>query len=44
MTKRTNDIPEAGFSTLGLDPRLLDALTTLGYEEPTQFSVPRSRP
>ena len=35
MTKRTNNIPEAGFSTLGLDPRLLDALTTLGYEEPT---------
>ena len=27
--------PRAGFSTLGLDPRLLDALTTLGYEEPT---------
>jgi ATP-dependent RNA helicase DeaD len=35
MTKRTNNIPEAGFSTLGLDPRLLDALTALGYEEPT---------
>lgn len=35
MTKRTNDAPEAGFSALGLDPRLLDALTALGYEEPT---------
>ncbi|MEK6611223.1 MAG: DEAD/DEAH box helicase [Gemmatimonadota bacterium] len=35
MTKRTNSTPEAGFSSLGLDPRLLDALTALGYEEPT---------
>ncbi len=25
----------SGFSDLGLDPRLLDALTQLGYEEPT---------
>src|SRR5688500_10492555 len=25
----------AGFAALGLDPRLVDALTTLGYEEPT---------
>jgi ATP-dependent RNA helicase DeaD len=35
MTKRTIDTPEAGFSALGLDPRLLDALIALGYEEPT---------
>ncbi|MDB4880303.1 MAG: deaD [Gemmatimonadetes bacterium] len=25
----------AGFSALGLDPRVIDALTALGYEEPT---------
>src|SRR5258707_9319554 len=24
-----------GFGSLGLDPRILEALTTLGYEEPT---------
>jgi len=35
MTKRTSSTPEAGFSDLGLDPRLLDALAALGYEEPT---------
>ncbi len=36
MTKKTTgSTPEAGFATLGLDPRLLDALTALGYEEPT---------
>src|SRR5690606_7152606 len=27
--------PAAGFEDLGLDPRVLDALTALGYEEPT---------
>ena len=26
---------ESGFSTLGLDPRILEALTALGYEEPS---------
>src|SRR5690606_41712927 len=26
--------PAAGFEDLGLDPRVLDALTALGYEEP----------
>lgn len=32
----TSDSSEdTGFSGLGLDPRLLDALTQLGYEEPT---------
>lgn len=36
MTKKTtSSTPEAGFAALGLDPRLLDALTALGYEEPT---------
>ncbi|MHB1312959.1 MAG: DEAD/DEAH box helicase [Gemmatimonadaceae bacterium] len=36
MTKRTiSDTPEAGFASLGLDERLLAALTALGYEEPT---------
>ncbi len=35
MTPRTENSPTAGFSTLGLDERLLAALTTLGYEEPT---------
>lgn len=33
----TNPIPEpeSGFAGLGLDPKLVDALTALGYEEPT---------
>ena len=36
MTKKmTSETSDAGFATLGLDPRLLDALTALGYEEPT---------
>jgi ATP-dependent RNA helicase DeaD len=35
MTPRTENSPTAGFSTLGLDERLLAALTALGYEEPT---------
>jgi ATP-dependent RNA helicase DeaD len=35
MTPRTENSPTAGFSTLGLDHRLLAALTALGYEEPT---------
>ena len=28
-----------GFSTLGLDPRVVAALTTLGYEEPTPIQL-----
>ncbi len=28
-----------GFSTLGLDPRVVDALTALGYEEPTPIQL-----
>ena len=40
MTPRTPDSPsttdtDGGFASLGLSPRLLEALTTLGYEEPT---------
>ncbi|HEY3287575.1 MAG TPA: DEAD/DEAH box helicase [Gemmatimonadaceae bacterium] len=36
MTKKTtSSTSDAGFASLGLDPRLLDALTALGYEEPT---------
>jgi ATP-dependent RNA helicase DeaD len=36
MTKRTTtDAPETGFAALGLDERLLVALSALGYEEPT---------
>jgi len=39
MTPRTTqhgeDGPGPGFAALGLDPRLVDALAALGYEEPT---------
>ena len=39
MTPRTEPSPSAeqhtGFSGLGLDPRIVDALAALGYEEPT---------
>lgn len=52
MTPRTSsgdiavtDMPaETGFSSLGLDARVLAALTTLGYEEPTPIqsaAIPR---
>ncbi|MCK6681119.1 MAG: DEAD/DEAH box helicase, partial [Thermoanaerobaculia bacterium] len=30
---------EPGFSSLGLDSRLLSALVTLGYEEPTPIQM-----
>src|SRR5512134_1611608 len=33
MPKRPE--PNEGFAALGLDPRIVEALTTLGYEEPT---------
>src|SRR5262245_53363930 len=33
MTKRPQQ--NEGFAALGLDPRIVEALTTLGYEEPT---------
>jgi len=42
MSPRTHSTPpappegdEMGFASLGLDPRLLESLTALGYEEPT---------
>ena len=38
MTRRTHNAP-AGFASLGLDPRLLEGLTALGYEEPTPIQV-----
>ena len=46
MTKRTGSTSAAGFAALGLDTRLLDALTALGYEEPTpiqQAAIPPLR-
>ena len=34
------DAPDgASFAALGLDPQLLEALTTLGYEEPTPIQA-----
>ncbi len=38
MTRRTR-LPADGFAGLGLDPRLLEGLTALGYEEPTPIQV-----
>ena len=38
MTRRTRP-PTDGFAGLGLDPRLLEGLTALGYEEPTPIQV-----
>ncbi len=38
MTHRTRSAA-TGFAGLGLDPRLLDGLTALGYEEPTPIQV-----
>src|SRR5512146_1176777 len=35
MTKHVTPAASAGFASLGLDARLLDALKELGYEEPT---------
>ena len=35
----TTTPPNPGFATLGLDPRLVDALTALGYEEPTAIQA-----
>ena len=31
----TTELQDGGFAALGLDPRILSALTVLGYEEPT---------
>ncbi|MBC7896792.1 MAG: DEAD/DEAH box helicase [Cytophagaceae bacterium] len=33
------DTPAPSFSSLGLDPRLVEALTGLGYEEPTEIQA-----
>src|SRR6185503_6820434 len=33
-----------GFAALGLDPRIVEALTTLGYEEPTPIQQQAIRP
>ncbi|OJW20426.1 MAG: heavy metal transporter [Planctomycetales bacterium 71-10] len=33
--KGSKKVVESGFGTLGLDPRILEALTALGYEEPS---------
>ena len=35
MLGETAAVGEAGFAELGLDSRLVDTLTTLGYEAPT---------
>lgn len=35
----TPDAPTPGFGSLGLDTRLVDALTALGYEEPTAIQA-----
>ena len=35
MSDATGPEPATGFTALGLDPRLVGALTALGYEEPT---------
>jgi ATP-dependent RNA helicase DeaD len=39
MPHRTESVPTATFASLGLDARLLDALATLGYEEPTPIQL-----
>jgi ATP-dependent RNA helicase DeaD len=40
MPQRPNHSPsDAAFADLGLDPRLLDGLTALGYEQPTPIQV-----
>jgi len=35
MTNRSDAEPTGAFADLGLDPRLLESLTALGYEQPT---------
>ena len=39
MTRRSTPASTAGFAGLGLDPRLVEGLTALGYEEPTPIQV-----
>src|SRR5688572_6923233 len=42
MTKRAQQ--NEGFAALGLDPRIVEALTALGYEEPTPIQQQTIRP
>src|SRR5688572_7710516 len=42
MTKRPQQ--NEGFAALGLDPRIVEALTALGYEEPTPIQLQTIRP
>src|SRR5687767_14211086 len=42
MTKRPQQ--NEGFAALGLDPRIVEALTALGYEEPTPIQQQTIRP
>jgi len=39
LSQRPNRPSPVGFTGLGLDPRLLDGLTALGYEEPTPIQL-----
>jgi ATP-dependent RNA helicase DeaD len=39
MTSENGAAPDGGFASLGLDPRLLSELTSLGYEEPTPIQL-----
>ena len=36
---KASPAPETGFAALNLDPRLLESLTALGYEEPTPIQM-----
>jgi len=38
-TRPTTETPSAGFASLELDPRVVAALTALGYEEPTPIQT-----
>ncbi|MEO7217605.1 MAG: DEAD/DEAH box helicase, partial [Gemmatimonadaceae bacterium] len=38
LNSERDDSP-SGFASLGLDPLILQALTTLGYEEPTPIQT-----
>ena len=38
-TRTTTEAPSAGFASLELDPRVVAALTALGYEEPTPIQT-----
>ena len=38
-TRPATEVPAAGFASLDLDPRVVAALTALGYEEPTPIQL-----